>query len=69
MNKVIRFPNADLAKMEKKVIKLTSSIKGDLINLAQKRTELLNIQKDLRKLQAKLRLKVVKNEPEPDPHS
>ena len=69
MNKIIRFPNIDLARFEKKVIRLTTSIKADLINLAEKRNELLKVQKELRKLQAKARLKVVKNELESDPRT
>lgn len=62
MNKVIQFPDKELVNIQNKVIKLTTSIKADLINLAQKRTELLNIQKELRKIVARPKLTIVKDE-------
>lgn len=58
MAKVIQFPLSNLSDKDKKIIRLETYIKTNLIDMAVKRKELVALAKKLRKMQ----LRLVENE-------
>lgn len=62
MAKIIDFPTNYLSEKDKKLIRMQNYIQSNLIDLATKRKELIDLKNRIEKLLRKSNLSVVKNE-------
>lgn len=62
MTKVIEFPIASLSEKDKKILRLDTYIRSNIIELSNLRKELIALGNEFRKLKEQLELKVIKNE-------